>query len=161
MDRYLSIKLGAVHLTDRFLKNDPPTDDEFQALNAFLKETLSAQVPIPTNPMLKPPVLIGIGGTLVNLASVKLGLTKHDSKKIHGEILTLQEVADQIRLFCAAPLSNRRQIPGLEAKRADVIIAGAAIVQSILNHVGVEQIYVSTRGVRHGVIYDRFVETAK
>ncbi len=125
--------------------------------NEFLEETLSAQVSIPTPQIPKPPVLVGIGGTAVNLASIKLSLAEHDPQQIHGAPLSLQEITNQIRLFRAGTINDRLMIPGLEARRADVIIAGAAIVQSILKHVGVEQIYVSTRGLRYGVMYDRFV----
>ena len=157
VDTYLSLKVGAVHLTSRFLNSDPPTDDQLNGLSAFLEETLSAQVSIPANQVQKPPVLVGIGGTLVNLGAVKLGLTEHEPKRIHGETLTLQEVTDQIRLFRVSTLDDRVQIPGLEPKRADVIIAGAVILRSILTHSGVDQVYVSTRGVRYGIMYERFV----
>jgi exopolyphosphatase/guanosine-5'-triphosphate,3'-diphosphate pyrophosphatase len=161
LETHLSVNLGAVYLTDHFLKSDSPTDDEFGALNAFVEETLSAQVLFPTNPMRKPSVPVGIGGTLVNLASVKLGLTEHDPQRIHRETLSLQEIAGQIQRFRARSLADRLQLPGLEAKRADIIIAGAAILHSILKHLGVEHIHVSTRGVRYGVMYDRFVEVGK
>ena len=86
--------MGGVNLTDRFLKSDPPTNDELDALNASLEEAFKGQLTLPTDYIQNPSALVGVGGTLVNPASVKLGLTYHNPERIHGEILTRQEVAD-------------------------------------------------------------------
>jgi exopolyphosphatase/guanosine-5'-triphosphate,3'-diphosphate pyrophosphatase len=159
VEAYLSLNIGAVYLTDRFLRNDPPTADELDTLKAFLDETLSAQANVLTAEAGDSiPTLVGVGGTLVNLVSVKLRLTEHDARRIHGETVSLAAIENQIRLFCAVDLKARMQIPGLEPKRADVIIAGSVILQRILMHIGVERIHVSVRGVRYGAMHEMFVE---
>jgi exopolyphosphatase / guanosine-5'-triphosphate,3'-diphosphate pyrophosphatase len=189
---YLSIPWGAVYLTDRFIQNDPPTDDEMNTLRAFIADTLSSHIRPPTDAQAVPSqyfgeqdfrslwqtgqtgatalrlrksppffekiprVLVGIGGTIVNLASVKRGLARFELDVIHGETLTQQEIAEQLERFRGVNLQGRMQIPGLEPKRADVIIAGATILWGVLEYLGFEKVHVSTRGVRYGVMVDAF-----
>lgn len=160
LDTYLSINMGAVHLTSRFLRSDPPTSGEMSDLEGWLKDTLSAHVAIPSVGG-EPPTLVGVGGTVVNLAGVKLGKSHGDHEALHGQSLTTAEIGEQIRLFQSVATPDRARIPGLASRRADIIVAGAAIVRAVVHHVGAERIYVSTRGLRHGVMYDRFVSQAQ
>lgn len=155
IDNFASVNLGAVYLTETFLASDPPTANELKALYSFLENTWSTQ-PVATAKYHKPLALTGIGGTIVNLASMKLGLSRHNPRLLHGETLNVTEIENQIRQLCSVPLTERVQIPGLEAKRADIITAGAAILRSILKHVGASRIRVSTHGLRYGIMYDRF-----
>ncbi len=157
LDTYLSVNVGAVHLTSRFLQSDPPTDEEMSTLSAWLDETLATQLAIPSFGS-TPPLPVGVGGTIVNLAAVKMGTSHDDHEALHGQSLSASEIEEQVRLFRASSSEDRARVPGLAARRADIIVAGAAIVQAILRRLGVEQIYVSTRGLRYGVMYDRFVD---
>ena len=75
----------------------------------------------------------------------------------HGQVLDQKEISDQIDLFRSLTIDDLRRIPGLEVKRADVILAGTLILRGLMNHVGVDHVYVSTRGVRYGVMIDRFL----
>lgn len=150
-----SVPFGAVSITDQFVKNDPPTNQEIQKIEVFIQETLinqgwttQSQVPIS---------LVGIGGTIVNLAVVESGLIEPDLSVVHGQVLDQKEISDQIDLFRSLTIDDLRRIPGLEVKRADVILAGTLILRGLMNHVGVDHVYVSTRGVRYGVMIDRFL----
>ena len=156
IDNFASVNLGAVYLTETFLPSDPPTTEELDALDSFLKYTWSTQ-PIAEAKIHPPLALTGIGGTIVNLAGMKLGLNRFDPRLLHGEMLHIAEIENQIRRLCAVPLEARKQISGLEAKRADIITAGAAILRSILKYYGISRIRVSTHGLRYGIMYDRFV----
>ncbi len=156
IDSFASVNLGAVYLTETFLANDPPTVKELDTLYSFLEDTWSTQ-PVAMAKYHAPPALTGIGGTIVNLLSMKLGLSRFDPRLLHGEMLHIREIEDQIGRLCSVPVASRRQIPGLEAKRADIIIAGAAILRSILKRFHASRIHVSTHGLRYGIMYDRFV----
>ncbi len=156
IDNFLSVNLGAVYLTETFLASDPPTVEELGALNSFLEGTWSVQsvARVKFNSQL---VLTGIGGTIVNLVGMKLGLSHFNPRLLHGEMLYIAEIENQIRQLCSVPLEERKKIPGLEAKRADIITAGAAILRSVLKYFDASRIRVSTHGLRYGVMYDRFV----
>ena len=156
IDNFVSVNLGAVYLTEAFLASDPPTVDELEVLYSSLEDTWSTQ-PVAIGKFHSPLVLTGIGGTIVNLVSMKLGLNQFDPRLLHGEMLHITEIESQIHRLCSVPLEERKQIPGLEAKRADIITAGAAILRSILKHFGASKIRVSTYGLRYGIMYDRFV----
>ena len=156
IDNFVSVNLGAVYLTETFLASDPPIAEELGALNSFLEEAWSVQ-PVAGAKFHPEPALTGIGGTIVNLAGMKLGLNRFDQRLLHGEMLHITEIENQIRRLCSVPLEARKRIPGLEAKRADIITAGAAVLRSVLKHFGASRIRVSTHGLRHGVMYDRFV----
>ena len=125
-------------------------------LYSSLEDTWSTQ-PVAIGKFHSPLVLTGIGGTIVNLVSMKLGLNQFDPRLLHGEMLHITEIESQIHRLCSVPLEERKQIPGLEAKRADIITAGAATLRSILKHFGASKIRVSTYGLRYGIMYDRFV----
>lgn len=156
IDNFVSVNLGAVYLTETFLENDPPTAEELGRLYSFLEETWSKQ-PVAKAKLNATPMLTGIGGTIVNLVGIKLGLNRFNPRLLHGEMLHITEIENQIRQFCSVPLEERKQITGLEAKRADIITAGAAVLRSVLKYFGASRIRVSTHGLRYGVMYDRFV----
>jgi len=151
VERCWSLNLGAVYLSERFLNHDPPTEAEVKALASTVVATLAEQVDLPVE---KRSTLAGVGGTLVNLAAVKLRLMAYSASRIHGTTLSQHEITAQIRRFCGVGLAERMTIPGLEPKRADVIIAGAVILLGIMTYAGVEQVYVSVRGARYGAMYD-------
>jgi exopolyphosphatase/guanosine-5'-triphosphate,3'-diphosphate pyrophosphatase len=156
IDNFVSVNVGAVYLTETFLSSDPPTDEELERLYSFLEEAWSNQ-PAAGLKLHAAPTLTGIGGTIVNLAGMKLGLNRFDPRLLHGEMLHITEIENQIRRLCSVSLEERKMIPGLEAKRADIITAGAAVLRSILKYVGASRIRVSTHGLRYGVMCDRFV----
>lgn len=151
----VSVNAGAVYLTESFLGHDPPTGEELGELAVFLQHTWENQA-VFAKPTCGSTALVGLGGTIVNLASVKLGLSRFDSERLQGSVLGRAEIAAQIDVFCSATLGTRKQLRGLEEERADVIIAGASILHSFLCYVGASEIQVSTHGLRYGVMYQRF-----
>ena len=98
--------------------------------------------------------LVGIGGTFVNLAAVRLGMANFQPEHLHGTPLDAAEVERQIALFVSMPTELRRGIPGLEPKRADVITAGALLVRRILARLSAGEIRASVRGLRYGVLFE-------
>lgn len=145
--QHKSLDAGAVRLTERFLKSDPPTDDE-QAQAARFADELLATFPLSADT----PQIVGIGGTAVNLAAVARALPEPDPDAVHAVTLTQADVAAALERFRAVPLDQRRRIPGLEPKRADVIIGGALLLSRLLVHFHADRFTVSARGLRYGLL---------
>jgi exopolyphosphatase/guanosine-5'-triphosphate,3'-diphosphate pyrophosphatase len=100
--------------------------------------------------------VIGMGGTSTNLAAVKHALVEYDAEVVHGTQLDLAEIDRQIERYRALDAAQRRGIPGLQPARAEVILAGACIVRTILTKLRQSSMTVSDRGLRHGVFAERF-----
>ena len=100
--------------------------------------------------------LVGMGGAVTNITAVMLGLAKYDPDKVQGSVIDRTEIDRQIELYRAIPAEERRQIVGLQPKRAEVILAGACIVRTIMDKLGKSSLSVSDRGLRHGLLIDRF-----
>jgi exopolyphosphatase/guanosine-5'-triphosphate,3'-diphosphate pyrophosphatase len=86
---------------------------------------------------------------------VKLGLATYDPDAVHGAVLERAEIDHQIELYRTRDVDARRTIVGLQPKRADVILAGACIVRTVMEMLGQHALTVSDRGLRHGVLIDR------
>ena len=97
-----------------------------------------------------------MGGAVTNLAAVQHGLTTYDPEVVQGTVLDRAEIDRQIELYRGLDADGRRQIPGLQPARAEVILAGACIVRTIIDKLGVDAVTVSDRGLRHGVLHERF-----
>ena len=101
-------------------------------------------------------MLAGIGGAITNLAGVQLGLERYEPGRVRGLELEAAEVDRQIELYRTRDAEQRRSIRGLQPKRAEVILAGACIVRTVLAALGRDSLTVSDQGLRHGVLLERF-----
>ena len=90
------------------------------------------------------------------MAAVKHGLARYEPDVVQGTVLDRAEVERQIELYRSRDPAARRAIIGLQPKRAEVILAGACIVWTVMAKLGSETVTVSDRGLRHGVLADRF-----
>ena len=146
-----SVNLGAVRITENYLKSDPVTPDEVAAALAQIdKEFAEAGVEG------SPAQLVGMGGTVTSMGAVKHKMAKYDPDVIQGSSLTREDIRAQIAEYSAKTIEERRSITGLQPKRADVILAGACILDVITRRLGVGQLTISDRGLRHGLAYDLF-----
>jgi exopolyphosphatase/guanosine-5'-triphosphate,3'-diphosphate pyrophosphatase len=144
-----SLNIGAVHLTERFLRTDPVTEEEFQQMLECIRRGLGAVA------IKSPDGVVGLGGTITTLASVQMGKARFDMSRLHGSSLPRREVRRQVLLYKGTTHQQRLQIPGLPRDRADVILAGAAILQVAMNLLGCEHLIVSCHGLRYGLLYAR------
>ena len=103
-----------------------------------------------------PDALVGMGGAVTNLTAVMLGLRVYDPEAVQGAALPSREVDRQIELYRSHPTEERRKIVGLQPKRAEVILAGACIVRTVMRKLRKDELTVSDRGLRHGLLLDRF-----
>jgi exopolyphosphatase/guanosine-5'-triphosphate,3'-diphosphate pyrophosphatase len=147
----VSLEIGAVRLTERFLASDPPTLEQVQALQAYVRQALKAA---PTAPSTTP--IIGVSGTVMSLLGLQMGIQDMGRVVSDGEGQTLSlESANQIfQDLRAKPAKARISGSVVPAGRADVIVAGAAIVLATMAHYGVPGMTVSNRGVRFGLLFE-------
>ena len=146
-----SLDLGAVPVTERFGLDRAVDEATVTAARAEIASQLGA---LDGRPPLD--VLAGIGGAITNLAGVQLGLERYEPDRVRGLELGAAEVDRQIELYRTRDAEERRSIRGLQPKRAEVILAGACIVRTVLAALGRDSLTVSDRGLRHGVLLERF-----
>jgi exopolyphosphatase/guanosine-5'-triphosphate,3'-diphosphate pyrophosphatase len=99
---------------------------------------------------------VAIAGTATTLCALHLGLPAYDGGRVHRARLTLQDVRALAERLAAMPLGERLALPGLQPKRADVIVAGAELLAAAMERLGVEDVTISDKGVRWGLLYRRF-----
>jgi len=93
--------------------------------------------------------------TFTTLAAVEKKLMRYSHSEVHGSSLTLGEVRRQARLFREKTMAERKEIPGLEPERADVILAGACLIERIMTLFHAQRAIVSDQGVRYGLLHER------
>jgi len=145
-----SFDVGSVRLTERLVKGDPPTNDELEALRASADAAFAAVPALPADTR-EVREVVGIAGTMTTLAAVSLKMVPYDGARVHGHMMLRREVDQCVRDLAALRLDERRQVAGLEPKRADVIIAGGTIALALLERLDVNRVRISDRGVRWGL----------
>lgn len=149
-ERY-SVNVGAVSYTERFRLDQAADDDTISAARRALREdfaSLDGRTP--------PRALVGMGGAMTNLTAVSLQLGSYDPDAVQGATVTSEEVERQISLYASMNQDERRSIVGLQDNRAPVILAGALVVSTVMAALGQDSVLVSDRGLRHGLIRERF-----
>jgi exopolyphosphatase / guanosine-5'-triphosphate,3'-diphosphate pyrophosphatase len=144
----VSLQIGSVRLTERIVHHDPPHASEAADLRVAIDQALQG-----LGWDFRPDTLVGIAGTVTTLLAVLLALTTYDSARVHGYRMSLDDVLTILCRLGAMPLEERKKLPGMEPGRADVIFAGAAILERILAHFGLAEVIVSDQGVRWGLIW--------
>ena len=151
VDERFSVNVGAVRFTERFGLAKAVSADVVTEAMAAITADLSR-----LDGRARPDAIVAMGGAVTNLAAVKHGLARYDPDVIQGTVLDRAEIDRQIEHYRGLDAAGRRSIVGLQPARAEVILAGACIVRTILDQLDGEAITVSDRGLRHGVLIERF-----
>lgn len=147
----ISLNVGAVRFTEQYLSQMPvPAEKLAEARTEIKKELEEGGVAGPAA------FLVGMGGTVTSMASVKHKMAVYDPNVIQGSSLSLDDVKTQIADYAGKTLEQRCEIVGLQPKRADVILAGACIVEAVLELTGAPCLTVSDRSLRHGLLSSLF-----
>lgn len=146
-----SFDVGSVRLTERFAKHGPQAREATEAFVANAFARVSKVEPGSS--------LIGTAGTVTTVCAMALGLETYDAAQVHGAALTRAQVEDVANRLWAASLDERRRMKGLDPKRADVMPSGALILLGAMSAVGAGQLTVNDRGLRWGVLLDRWGKT--
>lgn len=155
----VSMPMGSVVFTETFLRSDPVTDAEYQALTAHIQTVLREQ----TGPSRTSGAghLVATAGTATTVAAVALRLTTYDQAKVHGFTITRDQTAALLTTLKERTVAERKKIPGLHPQRADVILAGTTILALAMDHFHHHDVMVSDRGVRWGLFYERYGQTLR
>jgi exopolyphosphatase / guanosine-5'-triphosphate,3'-diphosphate pyrophosphatase len=150
----VSLDIGCVRLTERFLRGDPPAAEEVSAaLGAIAAELDRATEVIPGLADLGPASrLVGLAGTVSTLASLELGLVEYDRERIHHAVLSLQSVGRWCDVLGAERVVERARRPGLAAGRRDVIFGGALVLREVMTRFGLRECIVSETDILDGLI---------
>ncbi|MFW6089357.1 MAG: Ppx/GppA phosphatase family protein [Gemmatimonadota bacterium] len=146
-----SLPLGAVLLTERYVDSDPLSAADWRRLRAAIDRELERQIGKAPFPTLD---LIGSGGTFTAVASLAMHDGQGDIGPVQGYSMTRAEFEHQLRRLREAPLAMRRRFPGLNADRADIIVAGAAAVARLARRLDVSRILINDRGIRDGLLLE-------
>jgi exopolyphosphatase/guanosine-5'-triphosphate,3'-diphosphate pyrophosphatase len=147
----VSLDVGSVRLTERHRLGAPASPSARAALIADVQRSLQACSHRPSGP------LVGIAGTVTTLAAIAQGLERFDAERIHGSRLTRVEVDRMLGELAGLDAAALRQVPGLPADRADLVVAGASLVQCLMAWAGAEELRVSTGGIRVGLAREKLL----
>ncbi len=145
-----SLDIGSVRLFERHLRSDPPSKEELDALHAAIEGALRQSATTLTPP------LVALAGTATSVALIALGYDTADVARTHLVRLSSESIREVASRLGQMSLAERRALPSLHRDRADVIVAGSAILASIARMAGGEDVIVSENGVRVGLLLEAF-----
>ncbi|MGI6083525.1 MAG: DUF501 domain-containing protein [Limnochordia bacterium] len=149
----VSVKAGAVRLTDYVLSYGKEAAEDVHALTEAAYETLRQDLASASDLLSdEDALLIGVGGTLTSLAAIDLKLEAYDPQRVQGHVLTHRRIAEIAEWLAALPLAQRQQVPGLQPERADIIVAGAAIALAAMDLLQKRRIIISEADMLQGMI---------
>ena len=146
----MSVDIGCVRLTEKFLEHDPPQPEELTASISFADtylEDVVREVPAAAEAR----TLVGLAGTITTVAAVEIGLATYDRDAIHHFHLTRDAAEDVFRTLATEPLADRIHNPGLEEARADVIVGGCCVLVAIFRRLGFDEMIVSEADILDGL----------
>ncbi|MFQ5751962.1 MAG: Ppx/GppA family phosphatase, partial [bacterium] len=147
--------IGSVRLTERCVKHDPVTEDEFNMIHNIVNEQIHNIVNVWH---FKPKHFVGVAGTVTTLAAINFQLNIYDSELVDNSILARSQIAKIVDELKTKTIQERRLMPGLKPERADVILSGAIILLAFMRQVNFEKVIVSDRGLRFGLLLKFFGE---
>jgi exopolyphosphatase / guanosine-5'-triphosphate,3'-diphosphate pyrophosphatase len=146
----MSVDIGCVRLTEKFLLHDPPQPEELSACigltDAYLDDVVR-EIPAAAEAR----TLVGLAGTVTTVAAVEIGLETYDRDRIHHFHLTHEAAEDVFRTLATESRADRIHNPGLEEARADVIVAGCCVLVALFRHFGFDEMIVSEADILDGL----------
>lgn len=149
-----SLKLGAIRLSNMFFSPEdtgPVPPREYARIQRHVRTTAVRTLQQVRRFNLD--LAIGSSGTTINLAEVACRLL-HKKPPEKDQILTRSDLQAVVKKLCSVPLDERRKIPGLNPDRADIIIGGAAILETLMEELQLPEIRINERGLREGLPID-------
>lgn len=149
IEEIYSLELGAVYLSETFLRGDSPAAEEYNRLRRRIRKILRE-----TFPQGKPIVsaVIGSGGTVTSMASMLLAGRKEEYGSAHGHEILRSDVVHLLAMLLRKDLKELRAIPGLNPDRADIIVAGVMVIDELMEFFQTNLLRINERGIREGLI---------
>jgi exopolyphosphatase/guanosine-5'-triphosphate,3'-diphosphate pyrophosphatase len=150
-DGVVSIDVGCVRLTEKFLHRDPPAPEELsQAISVVHAHLEDVARELPT--VKEARRLVGLAGTVSAMAAVEIGLPAYDRDRIHHFVLTRAAAEDVFRTLATEALADRVWNPGLERDRAEVIVGGAVVLVTVMRRWDFDACLVSESDILDGLV---------
>ncbi len=149
-----SFPFGIVNLTEQFIHNDPPKEEELQEMKNYIASYISQIAPS----MKDTDEIIGLGGTITTLVALEYNIYPYSSEKVHGKTLSKDAVKKWLKKLSSLTVEQRKAIPMIEDKRAEAIISGIVIFDTTLEVFGKESLKVSDWGLRHGAVIKEIID---
>jgi exopolyphosphatase/guanosine-5'-triphosphate,3'-diphosphate pyrophosphatase len=147
----LSVDVGCVRVTEKFLHSDPPRPEELANAIGVVRDHLD-DVGRELPGVKDAARLVGLAGTVTTIAAVEIGLPTYDRDRVHHFLLTRAAAEDVFRTLATESRADRICNPGLEEARADVIVGGALILVTIMRHFGFDECLVSEADILDGLV---------
>ncbi|MES2767478.1 MAG: Ppx/GppA phosphatase family protein [Bacteroidota bacterium] len=142
----ISINIGAVRMTERFLKDKPGSKERIAEAQEEIRQQLLKAGARETG------IIYAVAGTPTTLAAIAQGLKDFSRKSIHGYVLKIETVNEILEKLLQSSLEEVLKIPCVHPQRADILPAGALILKEILHFLKADSCVVSTQGLRYGVL---------
>ena len=147
----VSLRLGARVLAEKFVTEDPISDDAFKKLKRYVRKTLRANV----DPLIaRADPLVGSGGAVTTIASVVAGMRGRRYESLHGLEIDRVEVMQLLGILSHSDTAERLKLPGMPAERVDVALTGTLVLAEVMKLMGASGVLVNARGIREGVVID-------
>jgi exopolyphosphatase / guanosine-5'-triphosphate,3'-diphosphate pyrophosphatase len=149
-ERTLSIDIGCVRITEKYLHHDPPLPEELSAaisvVDVWLDDVLRA-----IEGAADAATFVGLAGTVTTAAAIEQGLPRYDRERIHHFVLDKDAAEDVFRTLATESRADRIHNPGLDPDRADVIVGGMCVLVAIMRRFGYRQCLVSEADILDGL----------
>jgi exopolyphosphatase/guanosine-5'-triphosphate,3'-diphosphate pyrophosphatase len=153
--RACSVPLGALRVSDEFLKSDPPSSREMRKLREHVENVLRKAG---VTELGDDEMVIGTGGTVRNLAKVDSRRQEYPIPRLHGYELASNRLRELEKILSAEPIAKRKGIDGLNSSRAESIVGGCIVAESILSASGCSSFLVAGQGLREGAVLGSLVD---
>lgn len=147
-----SIDVGVVRLCERLLQHDPPIDGEVRQAREWVARETKATVADMGN--YQAATFVGTAGTITSLAAMAQKLPVYEPARVHNYLLHLSTIQKIEQTLLSRKIADRAGLPGLEKGREEVIAAGAIIIQTVMETLGLPSVLVSDLGLREGVLIE-------
>ena len=145
-----SVNIGCVRITERFLATDPPSDAELAAASEYCRDIVAGVLDRISGAR-EASHLFGLAGTVSTLASVDLGLATYDRDRIHHHVMAAERIRELTTMLLSLPAEDRREVPGMESGRIEVIAGGLVVLDAVLEGTGADTVTVSEADILDGL----------
>jgi exopolyphosphatase/guanosine-5'-triphosphate,3'-diphosphate pyrophosphatase len=149
----ISINCGAVTLTDDYLSNDPPSDEELYRLIKYIDNKFKVELQYIKELCKGTFFLVGTGGTVINLAAMIHGVRETEfDEKLNGLIIKRKDIELLFTKMKAMPEEERLNLKGLEPGREDIVLAGTIMITKIMDYFEKDEIIISYADLLEGIL---------
>lgn len=146
-----SIDIGSVRLSELLFKHDPPLAGEIENVRDMIEEMAAPLLGVIAS--FSPSAAVAVAGTATQLAALKLELEPYDPKIVHGSRISRRELRALIDKLAVLNIEERKALKGMHPQRADVIVAGALILDEALSAINVDEMSISEHDILDGIAY--------